>query len=139
MAELTITPAQVLSGADADFFQGIAGQAVTAGQTVYLDSLSNRLRLGDANGSQDSAEVVGIALHEAAAEQPLRIQTDGTLTLGAGAAPVVSTVYIAGGTPGGIAPVGDKIIGWYTSVLGVGGPNDTLRMSLFPSRTVQGI
>jgi hypothetical protein len=139
MAELTITPAQVLSGPDADFFQGIAGQAVTAGQAVYLDSLSNRLRLADANGSQDSAEVVGIALHEAAAEQPLRIQTDGTMTLGAGAAPVVSTVYIVGGNPGGIAPVGDKILGWYTSILGVGAANNTLRISLFPSRTVQAL
>jgi hypothetical protein len=136
MAELTITPAQVLSGADADFFQGIAGQAVTAGQAVYLDTLTNRLRLADANGSQDSAEVLGIALHEAAAEQPLRIQTDGTLTLGAGAAPVNATVYIAGATPGGIAPVGDKLAGWYTTLLGVGAPGNTLRMSLFPSRTV---
>src|SRR5262245_41901097 len=137
MAELTIGPSQVLSGPDADFFQGIAGQAVTAGQVCYLDSLSNRLRLADANGSQDSAEVVGIALHQAASEQPLRIQTNGTLTLGATAAPGNSTVYIAGATPGGIAPVADKVAGWYTSIVGVGGPNNTLRMAVFPSRTVQ--
>lgn len=137
MAELSITALQVLPGADADFFQGIAGQAVTAGQAVYLDVLTNRLRLADANGSQDSAEVVGLALHEAAAEQPLRIQTAGTLTLGAGAAPVSSTVYILGANPGGIAPVADKLSGWYTTILGVGAPNNTLKMSVFPSRTVQ--
>src|SRR5262245_57867332 len=136
MAELTIGPSQVLSGPDADFYQGIAGQAVTAGQAIYLDSLSNRLRLADANGSQDSAEVVGIALHQAAAEQPLRIQTAGTLTLGATAAPANSTVYIAGATPGGIAPVADKIAGWYTTIVGVGAPNNTVKLSLFPSRTV---
>ena len=137
MAELTIGPSQVLAGADADFYQGIAGQAVTPGQAVYLDSLSNRLRLADANGSQDSAEVIGIALHLAAAEQPLRVQTRGTLTLGATAAPATSTVYIVGGTPGGIAPVADKVAGWYTSLLGVGAANNTLKLSLFPSRTVQ--
>lgn len=137
MAELSITALQVLSGPDADFFQGYAGQAVTAGQAVYLDVLTNRLRLADANGSQDSAEVVGIALHEAAAEQPLRIQTAGTLTLGAGAAPATSTVYILGANPGGIAPVADKVAGWYCTVLGVGAPTNTLKMSVFPSRTVQ--
>lgn len=136
MAELTITALQVLSGPDADFYQGIAGQAVTAGQAVYLDVLTNRLRLADANGSQDSAEVIGLALHEAASEQPLRIQTRGTLTLGAAAAPGASTVYILGATPGGIAPVADKLTGWHTTILGVGGPVNTLRMSLFPSRVV---
>jgi hypothetical protein len=137
MAELSIGATQVLSGADAEFFQGIAGQAVTAGQVCYLDSLSHRLRLADANGSQDSAEVVGIALHQADAEQPLRIQTAGTLTLGATAAPAVSTVYIVGGNPGGIAPVADKVIGWHCSILGVGAANNTLKLALFPSRTVQ--
>lgn len=137
MAELTITAAQVLSGADADYFQGIAGQAITAGQSVYLDTLTNRVRLADANGSQDSAEAIGIALNEAAAEQPVRVQTNGTLTLGAAAAPGVSNVYIVGGTPGGIAPSADKVAGWYATILGVGAPNNTLRMAVFPSRAVQ--
>lgn len=137
MAELSVTAAQVLSGPDADYFQGVAGQAITAGQAVYYDSLTNRVRLADANGSQDSAEALGIALNEAAAEQPVRVQTNGTLTLGAGAAPGVSNVYIVGGNPGGIAPAADKVAGWHTTVLGVGAPNNTLRMSVFPSRTVQ--
>lgn len=137
MAELAITGTQVLSGADADFYQGIAGQSITGGQCCYLDVLSNRLRLADANGSTDSAEVVGIALHEAAAEQPLRMQTAGNLVLGAAAAPVNSAVYILGANPGGIAPVADKLVGWYTTILGVGAANNVLKMSVFPSRAVQ--
>jgi hypothetical protein len=136
VAELAVTAVQVLAGPDADYFQGIAGQAITAGQAVYLDTLTNRVRLADANGSQDSAEAIGLALNEAAAEQPVRVQTDGTVTLGSGAAPVVSGVYIVGGTPGGIAPVADKTTGWHATILGVGAPNNTLRLSVFPSRTV---
>jgi hypothetical protein len=136
MAELTITPAQVLSGQDADFYQGISGDTVTAGKTVYLDSLSNRLRLADANGSLDAAEVIGIALHEAAPEQPLRVQTRGTLTLGLGAAVTTSTVYIVGATPGGIAPVVDKAPGWYCSLVGVGNAQAGIYLNLFPSHTV---
>jgi hypothetical protein len=136
MAELTITPAQVLSGPDADFYQGISGDTVTAGKAVYLDSLGNRLRLADANGSLDAAEVIGIALHEAAPEQPLRVQTRGTLTLGLGAAVTTSTVYIVGGMPGGIAPVADLAPGWYCSLVGVGNAQAGLYLNLFPSHTV---
>lgn len=136
MAELAITGTQVLSGADADFFQGIAGESVTGGQMTYLDTLTNRIRLADANGSQDSAEIIGIALHEAAAEQPLRVQTAGNVLLGVTAAPVNSTVYILGALPGGIAPVADKLAGWYTSIIGVGAPNNVLKLKIFPSRTV---
>lgn len=128
MANLTITPAQVLAGADCDFYQGIAGEATTAGQACYLDDLTNRLRLADANASQEAAAVKGIALHAASAEQPLRLAVSGTLTLGAGAAPVLATVYIAGATAGSIAPVADSVSGWYTTVLGVGGASNTLLM-----------
>jgi hypothetical protein len=136
MAELVITGTQVLSEPDADFYQGIAGEAVVAGDAVYLDVLTNRLRLADANGSQDSAEVLGIALHEAANEQPLRVQTAGTVVLGDAAAPVVGGVYVLGAGAGGLAPVADKLTGWYCSIVGVGGPNNTLRLSVFPSRTL---
>jgi hypothetical protein len=136
MAELVITGTQVLSEPDADFYQGIAGEAVVAGDVVYLDVLTNRLRLADANGSQDSAEVLGLALHEAANEQPLRVQTAGTVVLGATAAPVVGGVYVLGAAAGGLAPVADKLAGWYTTVVGVGAANNTLRLSVFPSRTI---
>jgi len=136
MAELTISPAAVLSGADADFYQGISGDTVTAGKTMYLDALSNRLRLADANGSLDSAEVVGVALHAASPEQPLRVQTRGTLTLGIAAGVGTSTVYIVGGTPGGIAPVADKAPGWYCSLVGVGNAQAGVYLNLFPSHTL---
>lgn len=133
MAELSIVGASVLAGANADFYQGIAGQAITAGQACYYDALSNRLRLADANASKDSAAVMGIALHQAAANQPLRVQTRGTLTVGIAAGVTTATVYVVGGNPGGIAPVADKAAGWWTSLIGVGNSSAGLELSLFPS------
>lgn len=137
MANLTITPAQVLAGTDCDFYQGIAGETVAAGQACYLDDVTNRLRLADANASQETAAARGISLHAASSEQPLRLAVSGTLTLGAGAAPLLSTIYIAGATAGGIAPAADLAAGWYTSLLGVGGPNNTLIMNVFASGSLK--
>ena len=137
MAILSMTAAQVLSGADADYFQGIAGETVTAGQAVYLDDLTHRLLLADANGSAESANVRGIALHAASPAQPLRVQTAGTLTLGAAAAPVLSTIYIAAATAGGLAPAADLASGWYTTVVGVGGANNTLKLGLVASGSLK--
>ncbi len=135
MADLSITASQVLMGtidAGADFYVGIAAAAVTAGQSCYLTP-SNTLDLADANVSTTTAAVKGIALHAALAGQPLKLQTAGDMTLGAGAAPVVGQVYIQSATPGGIAPNADAIAGWYKSVLGVGKTGNKLGIHLFNS------
>lgn len=133
MADLSITASQVLSGADADFYIGIAGATIVAGKAVYLDSISGKLLLADANGSIDSATARGIALHAASDGQPLKVQIAGSLTLGAGAAPVLSTIYIVSGTAGGIAPAADLASGWWTTVLGVGIGNNAIRVHIFVS------
>lgn len=137
MADLSITATQVVSGTDADFFLGTAGIAVTAGKCMYLDTVSGTLLLADANGSIDSAAARGIALHEAAAGQPLKVQIAGSLTLGAGAAPVLSTIYIASGTAGGIAPAADLASGWWTTILGVGIGNNAIRVHIFVSNALK--
>ena len=123
MVDLAITATQVLPGAEsagATFESGIAGVTVTAGQAVYLDSTTNTYKLADNNSTAPEAIVRGIALHGAAAGQPLKIQTGGPMTLGAGAAPTVARPYVLSGTPGAIAPVADLATGMRTTILGVG-------------------
>src|SRR6185503_18214915 len=104
MTDLAVTASQVLAGTDADFYDGVAGVTVTAGQTIYQDSTDNLLKLADSDGSLAKANTKGLALHGASLNQPLRIQTDGTITLGAGAAPVVGKVYKLGLTAGSWSP-----------------------------------
>src|SRR5215510_10527934 len=103
MAEISITPANVVAGTDADTYRGIAGTTTTAGMAVYLSDLDNRLYPGDANLSLEAATIKGIALHAASEGQPLKVQTSGEITIGATV--VLSTIYILGaGGSGGIAP-----------------------------------
>lgn len=61
--------------------------------------------------------MVGIALHGASSGQPLRIQTGGTITIGA--TTVKGTTYIVSATAGGIAPYSDLANGWYRTIIGV--------------------
>lgn len=136
MAEISITPGNVVAGTDADFYDGIAGGTVTAGVVCYLDDTDNSLKSADANVSVTEAEVKGIALHGASAGQPLRVQVSGELTIGGTV--VLATIYILGaGGSGGIAPSVDLASGWYTSVLGVASSATKLRLGILNSRALK--
>lgn len=139
MADLAITATQVLPGLDtagATFENGIAGVTVTAGQPVYLDSSTSTWKLADNNSTAPEAVARGIALHPASPGQPLKVQTGGPITLGAGAAPVLAKIYVLSGTPGAIAPVTDLVTGMRTTILGVGGPLNTLIMRIWATQQV---
>lgn len=140
MADISITAANVVAGDDADFYQGSAGATITAGQAVYLDDVTNQLLVGDANGSMDTAEVKGIALHNASLDQPLRVQTAGTITIGG--TTVVSTVYGLSGSAGGIRPISNTspdnpASGDYTTLIGVGSASNKLVLCIYPSHQVK--
>lgn len=140
MADLIITASQVLPGADsagATFENGVAGATITAGQSVYLDSATNTLKLADNNDTSALLAIVrGIALHGSTTGQPLRIQTSGPMTIGAGAAPVVSRPYVLSATPGGIAPVADLATGNRTTIIGIGSASGGLILRLWASQQV---
>lgn len=124
MADISITAANVLAGANAKTAYGIAGATITAGQTLYADpSDSQKLKLADCDSSATTAACVGIALHGAASGQPIKYVYEdddftpgGTLSLSAAAD---DGIYVLSGTAGGIAPVGDIASGDYAVVIGV--------------------
>ncbi len=117
MAALTITAAQVLPGT-APRETGIAGEAITQGQSVYFSSAGKWLKAqGDGTTIEAGALGYGIALTATGADgQPIVVaRPGGTVTLGAGAAPASGVVYYVGDTAGGIHPVadigsGDKVL-----------------------------
>lgn len=117
-ADLSITAANVIPGANARFHDGIAGGVLTAGQLVYSDSGdSGKIKLADANASAITANVLGITSHAAASGQPIRVIIwDDDLTIGATVS-MSAPVYVLSGTAGGIAPVADVTSGWYTVVV----------------------
>lgn len=118
MADLSITAASVIAGSGAKKITGTAGEAISAGQAVYLDSSDNEYKLAD-NDSATAAvrSPVGIALHASADGQPLTILSRGPITIGATLA--AGGVYSLSSTAGGICPVADIATGDYNTVLGV--------------------
>lgn len=136
MAELSILATQVIQGDDPGLTEGQCGTTITAGMTLYFDDDNNRYYPADANTVRQGAEVEGIALNGGSAGQTVRLQTEGTLTIGAQAAPAVGTVYVLGATPGSIAPVADLAAGWYRTIIGVGDVNNTIQLGINPTGIV---
>lgn len=128
MADLTITAANVDPVDGYTSVTVIAGAAITAGQVCYLDT-SNLAQLSDANASAVTAAVKGIALNNAAANQPVTLMTAGDLDVGASL--TVSETYILSATAGGIAPIADLASGWYVIHLGIATAADNLRLRIF--------
>lgn len=129
MADLTITPANTISGSGAVTEQGIAGAAVTAGQVVYHDAADGLLKLADCNSATAAVRSPrGIALHAASIGQPLLIQRSGPITLGATLAAGVA--YYLSGTAGGVRPVADNTTGDYPVILGIATSTTVLNMNI---------
>jgi hypothetical protein len=128
MADLSITAADVKKTDTTLIAEGIAGGTVTAGQPVYRDSTaSNKLKAADADALA-SAAAVGIALHGASADQPLKYAIGGNLTLSS--VMTVGAVYVVSTTAGGIAPVADLSSGDYVTLLGIATTATNLKISI---------
>ena len=125
MADLSITQAQVLyvSGPRENV---TAGAAILPGQSVYERAADHKWLLAQADGTAEEAGVgtrLGISLNESDADgQPLQVALAGArVTLGAGAAPVASQIYVVSGTAGGIGLASDIVTsGHRRSVLALG-------------------
>lgn len=129
MADLTITAANVVAAADAKIGRGTAGAAITAGQSLYLDSADGRMKLADANsGTAAARSCAGIALHAASSGQPIAYAYEGDVN--PGATLTVGEIYVLSATAGGIAPEGDLTTGHYVGILGVATTASNLRLRI---------
>lgn len=118
MADVSITPANVVKGANATTRVGTAGATITAGQPLYEDGSANFVLKPAQGDTATKAKCVGIALHGASSGQPVTFITAGNLT--AGGTLVVGQVYVvSAAAAGGIAPYADLTTGNYVSILGI--------------------
>lgn len=133
MADISITAASVVPATDGSptFGRGMAGVTITAGQTLYLDSTDNTLKLADCDLSVAAATCVGIAVSGGAAGQMVVFQKGGRLT--AGGTLTKGLIYVVSNTAGGIMPSADLSSGEYASILGVAESASVLKMNLFNS------
>ena len=129
MTDLSLTPANVVAGANAKKTPGIAGGNVAQGQPVYRDPTSKKFLIADSDSATAAVrDAYGIALNAAALDQPLIVQTEGDINLG-----VVLTVgetYVLSDTPGGIMPIEDLETGDYPVILGVASSASNMKMKI---------
>lgn len=126
MADLTITAGNVVPAVDATIQVGIAGEAITAGQPLYLNSATQRLLKADANDTAALADVVGVAVNSASTGQPVSYCTLGNVVFGS----IITQgeIYILSDTAGGIAPVADQGASEFVTIIGVGVNATTMRV-----------
>lgn len=119
MADLVITAANVVPGDNAIIdFSRRAGETIAAGKDVYLSSTTKKWMLADTNSpTVEARRSRGIAVSSAALNQPLAVQTDGDVSLGA--VLTAGTAYYGSDAPGGICPFADVGAGEAVCLLGV--------------------
>jgi len=131
MVDVTVTATEVLDASDTTVIAGHFGEAVTAGQTVYLKASDGLYWLADADASADTAAAKGIAMNGGAAGQPCEVGIGGTVD--PGFTVTVGTIYVLSGTAGGIAPVADLASGDYVTIVGVGITASSLKLLMIVS------
>lgn len=118
MADLTITAASVIAGADAARESGTAGETITAGKAVYFSSTTKKWMLADSNSvTAEARKCTGIALNGASLNQPVTVLKGGDITIGATL--TAGTAYYLSDTAGGICPIADVGSGEYVNLLGL--------------------
>lgn len=131
MADLTITAANVLAGTNAVVESGVAGATITQGNTLYLDTATNKWKLAD----NDDATVLvrmsgkgGIALNAASDGQPLSVLRAGNVVIGATL--TAGSAYYLSATPGKICPVGDLVTGKTVVLIGIATSTTNLNVAI---------
>lgn len=132
MTDISITAASVLPGSNAKVTHGVAGASVTAGQVVYYDDTTGKWKLADTDSATAAVRNgKGIALNAAGDGQPLAVQTDGDITIGATI--LAGVAYYLSGTPGGICPIADVAAGDYPLIVGIGKTTSAMTLAfLYP-------
>ena len=133
MAALSQTAANVVSGSGTIRKLTVtAGGTITAGMPVYKDAAdSNKYKAARANAAGTST-VAGIALTGSSNGQPLVIQTEGNINLGATLA-VGETYYLSDAVAGQIVVYGDLGSTDYVVVLGVATTTSIMPLNIINS------
>ena len=130
MADLVVVAGNVKPGSDAVTKGGIAGEAISAGDSVF-EAADKGIELCEKDQAVIDAACRGVALNDAAVDQPIEYAVSGSVDMGAILA--VGQVYIVGAGPGGIAPEADGSSGNFITVVGVAITGNLLKLGILQS------
>lgn len=129
MADLTIVADDVLVSGPA-LITGIAGEAITPGDLVYVKAADSKLYKAH-SGTAAAADADGVAVNSAAIGQPITYTPSGNLTTGGDV--VVGQVYVVSATAGKICPDTDLEGGDYVTVVGIGKTTSLVQLLFVPA------
>ena len=131
MVDIAVTTSEVLPGTGGRQETYIAAAVITPGQACSVSG--GRASLAQADDTAASAQVKGIAVTGATAiGQPVILQTNGSVTIGATAALTVGETYVLSATAGGITTDADLVTDDYVTVIGVATAAGVLAMGSGP-------
>lgn len=131
MSDISITASSVVAGTGVPTKTGVAGAAIAAGDIVYLDTATTgKWQLADSDAATAEARGqtgnIGMALNSAALNQPIVVQTEGKVTVGA--VLTAGTAYYLSDTPGKLCPVADITGGDYFTLVGLAASTSVLNI-----------
>ena len=136
MATITITKANVIPTSSTTRNTGIAGEALEAGQFLYLKSSDNKWYKADATTLEKSgnanAQNIRLALADAATNQPIVFAEPGSL-ISVGTVLTKGLWYVLSATAGKIADHGDLIAGQYSVNMGYAFTTSQLLFNPYPT------
>jgi hypothetical protein len=134
MTDLVITATSVVAGANAQKSTGLLGEAIIAGQTVYMDSTLRKFMRADSNSATvEARHATHIALNGGSLNQPITAQKGGDITMTTTPPLTVGLAYYQSDTPGGICPVADVGSGEWVTLVGIAKSTTVLQLSFqFP-------
>lgn len=119
MTDLVITPANVIAGSNAQRANGTAGAAISAGQLIYKDATTKKYLQCDNNAADVNArKPEGVALNNAALNQPIDLLTSGDITIGA-TLTAGTDYFLSTAATGGICPRADVVSGMNVCLIGL--------------------
>lgn len=125
MADVTLTPADVVAGSGAIVVEGTAGATIAQGKAVCLNA-SNKYVLADCT-YEDLDAAAGFALTASIDGGPIKVLTGGNMTTGEEEL-TAGTVYVLG-KAGVIAPLDDWLVtSDYLTVMGVATSTSNLKV-----------
>jgi hypothetical protein len=129
MADYTVTASAVLNHNGTEVVRAIAGEAIAAGQLVYILAADSKAYLADANVSAAVAACVGMAVNSAAIGQPVGYVKTGEVTVGAIFSAAGKPVYLSD-TAGKAGDITDATTGEFFTFIGWSTATNKLQLAI---------
>ncbi|MBK8915047.1 MAG: hypothetical protein IPM64_10695 [Phycisphaerales bacterium] len=110
----------------------VAGEALVAGEFVYLNPADGKARKAMTGGALDLTRVAGMAVNSAVAGQPVSLSATGEVTVNS-AFSLAGQLLVLSGTAGRCMDATDLEIGQHLTVIGWSTAANKLRLNLAAS------